>query len=198
METPAVMHTSRRRRSGVTLIEMLVTLSLLSVIMAGVTGMVTRTQRDYTRQREAIRLQENMRNAEMTIARLLRTAAVDPLDLSIGSLDVDPLARGAFDNVRVRSDFNPVDGDVLDPLEDALVYTSHDTLYVRWQAGAVPQPIAYPVRSLLFEYFAADDSPVTTQAQIGSAVKAKYTITAPVKPDDTQLKARIAWVHFRN
>ncbi len=198
METSPVKRRRGGRRSGVTLVEMLVTLGLLSVVMGTVTGMILRTQREYTRQREAIRLQENMRNAEMVIARLLRTAAVDPLGLSIGRVDIDPLAHGTFDNVRVRSDFNPADGDVLDALEDALVYTSDDTLYVRWQAGAVPQPIAYPVRSLLFEYFAADDTPITSQALIANAAKAKYTVTAPAKPGDAAIKSRIAWVHFRN
>jgi len=190
------IHTGRPL--GVTLVEMLVTLTLLSIVMAAVTGMVTRTQRDYTRQREVIRAQENVRTAELMLTRLLRTGGVDPLSKGIGSIDIDPLAHGKFDNIRVRSDFNPADGDVLDPLEDALVYTARDTLYVRWQAGAVPQPVAFPVRSLLFEYFTADDTPITSQALIATAVKAKYTVTVPVKPDDATLKERVTWVHLRN
>ena len=186
------------RRSGVTLIEMLVTLALLSIVMAAVTGMVMRTQRDYTRQREAIRLQENVRTAELVLTRLLRTSTADPLSKNIGSLEVDPLGHGKFDNIRIRSDFNPADGDVADPLEDALVYTARDTLYIRWQAGTVPQPVAYPVRGLLFEYFAADDTPITSQALIGTAAKARYTVTAPATPENPTLKRRVSWVHFRN
>ena len=97
------------------------------------------------------------------------------------------LAHGVFDNIRVRSDFNPADGDIADPLEDALVYTSADTLYVRWRAGTPPQAVAYPVRSIRFEYFAADNTPIVTPALIPSAAKAKYTITAPRKPGDVVL-----------
>lgn len=190
------MHSGRRR--GVTLIEMLVSLTLLSIVMGTVTGMITRTQADYARQREAIRLQENMRVAELTVTRLLRTAAVDPLSKNIAGVDIDPLAHGVFDNIRVRSDFNPADGDIADPLEDALVYTSADTLYVRWLAGTPPQPVAYPVRSIRFEYFAADDTPITSPALIPSAAKAKYTIAAPIRPGEPALKRRISWVHFRN
>ena len=192
------MKGNRRPRSGVTLIEMLVAMTLLTLVMATVTSLITRTQRDYTRQREAIRLQENVRTAELVVTRLFRTATVDPLNLNLGSVVINPLAHGALDNVRVRSDFNPVDGDVNDPLEDALVYTAQDTLYVRWQAGAVPQPVAFPVRSIVFEYFTANDTPVTTQAQFVNAAKVRYTVTAPVKPGAATVKRRQSWVFFRN
>jgi prepilin-type N-terminal cleavage/methylation domain-containing protein len=187
-----------RGRSGVTLIEMLITLTLLAVVMGTITGMVTRTQRDYTRQREVIRLQENLRSAELVVTRLLRTASVDPFDQNVGTVDFDPMGHGIFDNIRVRSDYNPADGDVLDLLEDALVYTAGDTLYVRWQAGALPQPLASPVRSILFEYFAADGTPITTVAELPNAVKVKYTVSAPVKPGDATVKERESWVYLRN
>jgi prepilin-type N-terminal cleavage/methylation domain-containing protein len=191
---------SRRRalRAGFTLVEMLVTLTLFSIVAGAVTVMITQTQRDYIRQRQVVTLQENMRTAELVLTRLLRTATVDPMSLNVGSVTMDPLAHGAFDNIRIRSDFNPADGDVLDPLEDALVYTARDTLYVRWQAGAVPQPMAYPVRTVLFEYFAADDTPITTQAEFGNVAKVKYTLTAPVTPGDAAVKRRESWVFFRN
>jgi prepilin-type N-terminal cleavage/methylation domain-containing protein len=192
--------TPRRRaaRAGFTLVEMLVSLTLFSIVAGAVTVMITQTQRDYTRQREVVRLQENMRTAELVLTRLLRSATVDPMSTNVGVVTVDPLAHGVFDNIRVRSDFNPADGDVLDPLEDVLVYTNSDTLYVRWVAGAVPQAVAYPVRSILFEYFAADDTPVTTQAAFPNAAKVKYTLTAPVTPGDAAVKRRESWVFFRN
>jgi prepilin-type N-terminal cleavage/methylation domain-containing protein len=191
---------TRRRslRAGFTLVEMLVTLGLLSVVMGTVTVMITRTQRDYVRQREVVQTQENLRTVELVVTRLLRTATVDPMSTNVGSVVLDPLAHGAFDNIRVRSDFNPADGDVLDPLEDALVYTARDTLYVRWQAGAVPRPLAYPVRTILFEYFAADDTPILTQAQFANAAKVKYTLTAPVASGGYATKRRESWVFFRN
>jgi prepilin-type N-terminal cleavage/methylation domain-containing protein len=198
MEPIAMLRTQQRRRLGLTLIEMLVSLTLLSIVMGTVTGMITRTQSDYIRQREAIRLQENMRFAELTLTRLLRTAAVDPLSQNISGVDIDPLSHGVYDNIRIRSDFNPADGDIADPLEDALVYTSADTLYVRWRAGTPPQAVAYPVRSIRFEYFAADNTPITTPALIPTAAKAKYTVTAPARPGDVTLKRRVSWVHFRN
>ena len=191
-------HLQRRARAGFTLVEMLITMTLLTIVLGSVTGMVTRTQRDYVRQREAVRLQENVRTAEMLLTRLLRTSTVDPLNLNLGSIVVDPLAHGQFDNIRLRSDFNPPDGDVADPLEDALIYTSQDTLYVRWRAGALPQPVAFPVRKVLFEYFAVDNTPITTQALVASAAKAKFTVTVPEEPGASAIKERVTWVHFRN
>lgn len=187
-----------KRRRGVTIIEMLLSLTMLSIVMASVTALVRRSQIDYTRQRDVVRTQENIRAAELVITRLLRSGAVDPMSTAVGRIDINPLGRPALDNIRVRSDYNPADGDVLDPLEDALVYTSGDTLYVRWQAAAQPQALAYPVRSVVFEYFTEAGVAVTTQAAFPTAATAKYTVTAPIKPGSSTLKRRSSWVYFRN
>ena len=186
------------RRAGFTLIESLIALGLLAVVGTALTSLVLGTQRDYIRQRERVGAEQTIRSVEALLTRVLRTARVDPRRLNIGRLDADPLATGAFDNLRVRSDFNPVDGDVADPLEDVLLRVRNDTLLVRWQAGGVMEPVAYPVRSLRFFYHATDGTPLVTAAGAAAAKRVRIVITVPGLEDPTLLRRRETWVYLRN
>jgi prepilin-type N-terminal cleavage/methylation domain-containing protein len=189
---------NRHRRSGFTLIESLMALGLLAVVGTALTSLVLRTQRDYVSQRERVQAEETIRSVESLLARVLRTARVDPRRLNIGRLDADPLGSGAFDYVRVRSEFYPVDGDVLDPLEDVLLRVRDDTLFVRWQAAGVMEPAAYPVRSLRFFYHATDGTALTTTATAAAAKRVRIVITVPGIDDPTLLRRRETWVYLRN
>jgi prepilin-type N-terminal cleavage/methylation domain-containing protein len=189
---------NRHRRSGFTLIEALIALGLLAVVGTALTSLVLRTQRDYIRQRERVQAEETIRSVESLLNRVLRTARVDPRRLNIGRLDADPDGSGVFDDLRVRSDFNPVDGDVLDPLEDVLISVQSDTLYVRWQALGLSEPAAYPVRSLRFHYHATDGTALTTPAAAAAAKRVRIVITVPGIDDPTLLRRRETWVYLRN
>lgn len=185
-------------RSGFTLIEALISLGLLAVVGTGITSLVLSTQRDYVSQRERVQADETIRAVEALLTRVLRTARVDPRNLNIGRLDADPLGSGVFDNLRVRSDYNPVDGDVLDPLEDVLLRVRDDTLMVRWQAGGVMEAAAYPVRSLRFFYHATDGTPLITPAAAAAAKRVRIVITVPGIDDPAVLRRRETWVYLRN
>jgi prepilin-type N-terminal cleavage/methylation domain-containing protein len=187
-----------RRRSGFTLIESLIALGLLAVVGTALTSLVLTTQRDYVSQRERLRAEETIRSVESLLTRVLRTARVDPRRLNIGRLDADAIGSGAFDNLRVRSDFNPVDGDVLDPLEDVLVRVQNDTLLVRWQAMGALEPAAYPVRSVRFFYHATDGTPLVTAATAATAKRVRIVITVPGIEDPSLLRRRETWVYLRN
>lgn len=189
---------NRHRRSGFTLIESLIALGLLAVVGTALTALVLRTQRDYISQRERVQAEETIRSVESLLTRVFRTARVDPRRLNIGRLDVNPNGSAVWDNVRVRSDFNPVDGDVADPLEDVQIQVVNDTLLVRWQAGGAFQPAAYPVRSLRFDYHATDGTALTTTASAASAKRVRVVITVPGIDDPTLLRRRETWVYLRN
>ena len=189
---------NRRRRSGFTLIESMIALGLLAVVGTGLTSLVLRTQRDYVSQRERVMAEETIRSVESLLTRVLRTARVDPRRLNIGRLDADPIGSGAFDNLRVRSDFNPVDGDVGDLLEDVLVRVRNDTLLVRWQAGGALEPAAFPVRSVRFFYQATDGTALTTAATAAAAKRVRIVITVPGIEDPSLLRRRETWVYLRN
>jgi prepilin-type N-terminal cleavage/methylation domain-containing protein len=189
---------TRHRRAGFTLIEALIALGLLAVVGTAITSLVLQTQRDYVEQRERVQAEETIRSVESLLTRVLRTARVDPRRLNIGRLDADPDASGVFDDLRVRSDFNPVDGDVLDPLEDVQIRVVYDTLRVRWHALGAFEAAAYPVRSLRFFYHATDGTALTTAATAATAKRVRIVITVPGIDNPALLRRRETWVYLRN
>ena len=176
-----------RSRAGFTLVELLISLTMLTVVLTALTGVVLSLQRGYVAQRERARAQESLRTARMMIATILRGAA---------QLDPDPLNHGVFDNLRVVSDFNPVDGDADDPLEDVQVWVDQDTLFVRWEATGAPQALAFPVTSLSFEYYANDGTQFTTASQVVGATRVRFILEAPRA--GTQERIESWWIYLRN
>ena len=190
---------SVRSRAGFTLIEVLISFTILTVVIGSVMGVVASIQRNFTQQRARTRAHESLRAAQLIVATVLRSAGADPQDIGTTMLDPDPLSHGTFDNLRVVSDFNPADGDVLDMLEDVLIEVDSDTLFVRWQAGAQRQVVAFPVTDMLFEYYATDGTLMTTAAQIVGATRARFTIEVPANPltGSTQT-LETWWIYLRN
>jgi hypothetical protein len=159
-------------------------------------------QRGYTRQRETARSEDALRHAELIVSSILRSAGSNPLNLTGASAPrLDPGAP-PFDDLRVVADFNPVDGDVLDLLEDVEVSVLNDTLFVRWQAGADPAPVAFPVRSLTFEYDSSGpggSTVLTTNADVARAAnRVRVRLEAPRHSQTAVLARRDSWIQLRN
>ena len=185
-------------RAGFSLTELTISLTVLAVVLGSVLSLVTTVQRGYVDQRERLRAHEALRTAQMTLTTILRSAGADPLDAGNAFLDADPDGDGAFDDIRVVTDFN-FDGDVLDAFEDFQMWVATDTMWVRWQAGAAPQVLATPVRSLEFEYYANDGTKYTTPAQTVGATRARFIIEAPADPRSGTLeRVESWWVNLRN
>jgi prepilin-type N-terminal cleavage/methylation domain-containing protein len=197
----------RRNQLGLTLPEVMIALTMLAIIMGGIVGTMTSMQRGYIRQREVARTEDALRVAELTITRILQAAGSNPLNIPSTAANpprLDPLTA-PFDTLRVVADYNPVDGDVNDPLEDMTVYAVNDTLYVRWQAGALATPVAFPVRTLLFQYDSAGtiltvpSGGVTTAGVIPrAATRVRVTVRAPRHNGTNVLARRDTWVYLRN
>lgn len=188
----------KRPAGGFTLIELLISVLIFVVLMGGVFGLLNRAQWDFVRQRDANRAMETVRSAELAITTMLRSAEADPMATGLALLDPDPLGRGKFDNLRVRADLNPSDGYFGDPLEDVTFWVETDTLYVRWQEGAEPEPLAYPVKSLAFEYFSMNGTPITDEAVVPWAKAVKITIVADRGTRSDRDERRETWVQLRN
>ena len=189
----------RAPERGFTIVELVVSLTLLSIVLVAVFNSILTTQRMYTVEAATARTQESLRAAEYTIGTLLRTAGADPNGTGTTLVDPDPLERDEFDNLRVVSDFNPPDGDTNDDLEDVLIWVSYDTLRIRWSAGGEGQALSYPVNSIEFRYFANDGTELTSAADVASgATQALVTLVAPRDPRSRAVERRESWVYLRN
>ncbi len=194
------MRMDAQHRRGFTLVEVLIALVMLAIVMGGVVSTMVSMQRGYVRQREVARTEDALRVAELTITRILQTAASNPLNIPATAANpprIDPLTA-PFDTLRVVADFNPVDGDVNDLLEDMTVYARNDTLFVRWQNGGAVAPVAFPVRTLLFQYDSAGtilNDPVVIRR---AATRVRITLQSPRHNRTTVLARRDTWVYLRN
>jgi len=189
-----------RPARGFTLIEVMIAMTMLAVIMGGVVSVMLSMQRGYIRQREVARSEDALRVAELTITRILQTAGANPLNMAAGAANsprVEPLTA-PFDTLQVLADFNPVNASTNDLLENMLVYALNDTLFVRWQQGGVVAPVAFPVRSLLFQYDSAGtilNDPVAIRR---AATRVRITLQSPKHSRTNVLSRRDTWVYLRN
>jgi prepilin-type N-terminal cleavage/methylation domain-containing protein len=188
----------RQERAGFTLIELMISMTMLAIVLGAMTMAMLRLQRGYTRQREVVRSEDALRSAELIISSILRTAGANPRDMTgAGAPRIDPLAP-PFDTLRVVADFNPDIGVVTDLLEDVQVWALNDTLFVRWQSGGAAAPVAFPVRSLSFQ-FDSSGTVLNTNADVARAARrARVTIQAPRNTQTTVLERRDFWVYLRN
>lgn len=184
---------------GFTLIEMMITITLLSVVIGGILGVVIGVQRDYVRQRDVQRSQEALRAAETAITTVLRSAKADPFETGNATIDPDPLGHASWDNLRVVSDHNPADGDFADPLEDVQFWVDADSLKVRWQSGGPAQVLAYPVQEVRFDYYDDDGGTLTTAAAVDSfAARVQVTMRADRGVRSSAVDRLETTVHLRN
>jgi prepilin-type N-terminal cleavage/methylation domain-containing protein len=188
----------QQSRAGFTLIELMISLTMLAIVIGALTTSMVTMQRGYTRQRETARSEDALRNAELVLSSVLRYAGANPLNMTGGGAPrIDPLAP-PFDTLRVVADFNPPDGFVTGLLEDVLLYAVNDTLYVRWQAGAAIAPAAWPVRSLSFQYDSSGTVWATNVDVQRAAKRVRVTLQAPKHSRTAQLATRTSWIYLRN
>ncbi len=187
-----------RQARGFTLVELLVAVILLSVILGALGQTLVATQREYVTGRYWRRADEAARAALVVAETALRAAGANPRGITFTSLEPNPLAHATWDNVRVRGEFHNADGDVADMYEDVRLWVENDTLFARWSATAQPEPVAAPVRSILFEYFNTAGTQITTAGTIGQATRVRITVEAPADAPGVKLLRRSGWVYLRN
>lgn len=186
------------RRRGFTLIELLVALVITLVALSATGAVLLNGQRDMLRQRGQRRAEEAVRTGIMIADNILRATGSNPAAAVFTALTPDYVPTGSFNNVRVRADRNG-DGDVADQYEDVRLRVRNDSLLARWTAtAATDELVAFPVRSLLFEYFDANRVAVTLAANIGNARLVRVTVSAPRADPAAPLLRRTLWVDLRN
>src|SRR5688572_6931297 len=183
---------------GFSLVEMIISLSIGSLLIAAFFGTITNMQRQYRTQRDQRMAEDAMRTSEQVLRTVLQGAAADPLSAGLSSISPGTLTGGIGSEIQIKSDFNPADGDVNDALEDVSVRVVSDTLMVRWTGAGDWQSLVYPVRSISFEYFDQTLTPLTTTATAASAVAVRFTISAPENPKSSTVRSRQTWVYLQN
>lgn len=150
------MNTRIRLSQGFSLIELLVTLAILSVVLGIIGQTVVRAQLAYQQQRDMMDAQQNARISLDSIARLIRSAGSNPRRIAMQAVQANPLAQATQNNIRIQSDWNPPDGDLLDPYENIVFsYNAASGMILKSEAidvaGGVP--FAERIGLLRFDYF---------------------------------------------
>ncbi len=158
---------------------MLVSLLLLGFLLAPLLGTVMSAQHGFVASRERARAAGSARYAHLSLTRLLRGAGSNPVGVAFQGIDPDPDGNGEFDDIRIRSDYNPPDGDLTDPGEDLVFYLRVDTLFVRTGAGGSEEPYVIGVDSLAFRYFDRDGVAIGDPDRVASrAISVRVLIRA--------------------
>ncbi|UCC48438.1 MAG: hypothetical protein JSV41_13410 [Gemmatimonadota bacterium] len=158
---------------------MIVALMLLGVLLAPLLGTVLSAQHGFVASRERTRAAGSVRYAHLSLTRFMRLAGSSPLGVPVDGIDPDPDGNGDFDDIRLRADYNPADGDTDDPGEDLVFYLRGDTMFVRPGTGGTEEPYLIGVDSLAFEYFDRDGDPITDADRAAArALSTRVTIRA--------------------
>lgn len=157
---------SVRSPAGFSTIAAIVYLTLVGLLMAPLIATVVSAQRGFVEANEAVETTGSVRFAHLALTRQIRMAGSHPMGPKIGGIDPDPNGNGSFDDVRVRADYNPPDGDTDDVGEDLTFYVSADTLYVLRQPSATVEPYVVGIDSLKFEYYDREGLELTDVSKI--------------------------------
>jgi prepilin-type N-terminal cleavage/methylation domain-containing protein len=187
------------RRAGFTVAELVISMTILGIVLAGSTIVLLQVQRQYTVQRGDAQARETVRSLELVLGRLFRAARADPTGMAGANVAMVVGPSGPpFTNVEIRSDSYTVDGTVNQETENVRVTIASDTVYVRWKKGGVLQPFAYPVSQLRFQFYdLAGTTELTTAAAAAGARRVKVTIGVPV-PKSSDVLTREIWFALRN
>ena len=179
MNRPAPLsRIDRSPRAGFSTVSMIISMTLLALVLTPILGTVLSGQRNFANSWDRARVQGSARFAHLSLTRLLRAAGSDPVGGAVPGVDPDPLGNGIFDNLRLRADYNPPDGDTDDPGEDLTFFVRSDTMYVR-SGGNPEEPYLIGVDSLAFEYFDVDGVAITDPDRVTRrAYTARITIRA--------------------
>ena len=165
--------------AGFSTMGMIVAIMLLGFLLSPLLGTIISAQHGFVASRQRARAAGNVRYAHLALTRFMRLAGSSPLGVPVDGIDPDPDGNSAFDDVRLRADYNPADGDIDDPGEDLVFYLRGDTMFVRPGAGGTEEPYLIGVDSLAFEYFDRDGVSITDADRAATrALSARVTIRA--------------------
>jgi len=151
-----------RRASGFTLVELLISLAVLSLPLAAVLGILREALNVYGWGTSRVEAQQSARIALERMARELREAGYDPRGAGI-----EPVIAAASDRVTFQRDLNG--NGVVDPTRERVTFlVRHGEHVLRRDAGGGAQPIIDGVRGLSLTYFDRTGAPVFDPSRVSS------------------------------
>jgi type IV pilus assembly protein PilW len=159
------------------LTEILVTLAIAGVVMAGIYQVYNSHQRTYVTQLGVVEMQQNLRAAVYYLAREIRMAGFDPEDT--GNFGIETAASNSLRFTTDTDEDGTVDSneDITYSLYDA--YSDGDNDLGRQVSGGSNQAIAENVDALNFVYFDANNSKLTAPvANVDDIRSIQITIVA--------------------
>jgi prepilin-type N-terminal cleavage/methylation domain-containing protein len=145
---------------GFTLAELLVSLALLGLLLAGVLTLQQTGLASYVWGAARVEAQQSARSALQWMAKELREAGYDPAGAGLAAIVEAEPARVTF-----QRDLNG--NGVIDPTRERVSYLLRGTV-LRRDAGGGAQPVIEGVRSLTLSYFDAAGARTADPGQVTS------------------------------
>jgi len=150
---------SRRRldRSGMTMIEMIISLTIFAIVTAIVIGFLTGSRRTYDDTSDRASYQQSLRAVFSLLTREIRSAGCDPLEMGIDGMPIADL-----DMLRCRMDLDG-DGNAngTDPEEDITYQFIAGLEEIQRTTPSGTLTILRDVQAMTFSYFDGDGNPLT-------------------------------------
>lgn len=167
----------RKSEFGFSLIELLITSTILVVIIGIISGIVTSVQRSYNIQRPRTESLNDATAALDTMTRLIRMAGNNPNGISgLQAIDPETAVGGIYQTIHIRADWRGStmssypDGDITDPFEDIRFLVQNNKLMKQETSDAAPVEFLDNIGYLQFVYYDTNNTlitdPVTNQNSI--------------------------------
>jgi len=148
----------RQAESGFSIVELLVVCVILVVIL-GMIGLVVKgLQSSYGERRARA---EQLNDGTAAIDLLTRVVRVAGANTTSQALTPTGTAQ-----LRIRSDWNPVDGAFSGQYEDTSFYVSNNSLFMKNETTNQLTEVIANVKSLTFQYYTSAGAATTTPSQI--------------------------------
>ncbi|MBS1797071.1 MAG: prepilin-type N-terminal cleavage/methylation domain-containing protein [Acidobacteria bacterium] len=151
-------NTANRAERGFSLLELLVVSVILIIILGMIALVVKGLQTSYNERRARAEQLNDGAAALDLLTRVIRVAGANTTS--------QPLTPTGATQLRVRSDWNPVDGTFNGQYEDTSFYVTNNSLYMRNETTGQQSELMGSVTSLTFQYFDAAGAAPATPAQI--------------------------------
>jgi Tfp pilus assembly protein PilW len=185
MKTAPQTDKRESRLAGFSLLEIMISFSLLTIVLGIVMQLVWRVEKGYALEKQVAEMQQNERYTLDFISRAIRSAGNNPEGIVLDAIIIDPDGNGQNDDIRIQSDLN-ADGDILDSGEDVLFRVVNSGLRYRdGPPGATEAVLVGNITGLGFATFDASGNSTTTPSLIS---RVDISISAQTDLADLQTK----------